>query len=180
MLLKLAFSLQWSLHRSPNILRFLLGAAIGRPRLSIAIALLTLAALAATMSYTGFLVVGMLADYLGTSRWVAGLLLGGLFARFPWIRRGKPRMVGLVPKPMRRPLMASLLALCLLRGLTQGDTVSALVIGFTMAFVLGFPWLKSLLFARLSQSMPGFAARRDARAGRDDSVIEGEFRERKE
>ena len=64
------------------------------PKLMSAVVLLVLAALAGTMTYTAFLVIGVLADHLGTSRFIAGLLLGGLFARFPWIRKGKLRIVG--------------------------------------------------------------------------------------
>ena len=74
--------------------------------------MVVLFALAGTMAYTGFLVVGVLADQLGTGRFVAGLLLGVLFARFPWISKGKPRIVGLLPKPVRRPLIVGILALC--------------------------------------------------------------------
>jgi peptidoglycan/LPS O-acetylase OafA/YrhL len=150
------------------------------PRLTIAVALLVLAALAATMAYTGFLVIGVLADYLGTSRFVAGLLLGCLFARFPWISQGKPRIVGLMPKPVRRPLMVTLVALCLVRFVAQGDTWPAMCAGLTIAFVLGFPWLRKALFARMSSSVFNFAGGRNAHVVADDTVIEGEFRERKE
>lgn len=153
---------------------------MGRPRLTIAAALLVLAMLAATMTYTGFLGVGMLADYFGTSRFLAGMLLGGLFARFPWISNGKPRIVGLLPKPVRLPLMAGLLALCSLRLVMQGDVVSALCAGFTLVFVLGFPWLKKRLFARLSTSVFNVAAGRKAGVAADNTVIEGEFREMKD
>jgi hypothetical protein len=153
---------------------------MGRPKLTLAAALLVLAAVAATMTYTGFLVVGVLAEQLGTSRFVAGLLLGGLFARFPWVSKGKPRMVGLLAKPVRRPAMVGLLALCLLRFLTQGEVVPALFAGLTMAFVFGFPWLRRLLFARISSSVFNFAAGRNMSVASDNTVIEGEFRERKE
>jgi hypothetical protein len=153
---------------------------MGRPRLTIALALLVLAALATTMTYTGFLVIGMLADYLGTSRFLAGLLLGVIFARFPWISGGKLRIVGLLPKPARLPLMASLLALCLLHLVTQGDVVPALCAGFTMVFVLAFPWLKKRLFTRLSSSVFNFGAGRNGAVVADDTVIEGEFTERKD
>jgi hypothetical protein len=153
---------------------------IGRPKLTIAAALLLLATLAATMTYTGFLVIGILSDYLGTSRFVTGLLLGAVFARFPWISRGKPRIVGLLPKPIRLPLMASLLALCLVRLLTQGDLMSALCAGVTLAFILGFPWLKNRLFARMSSSVANFAAGRNTPVTADNTVIEGEFREMKD
>lgn len=66
-----------------------------------------LAALAGAMNYAGFQVVGMLADYLGTGRIMAGLFFGILFARMPWISSGKLRIVGLLPKAVRRPLMVS-------------------------------------------------------------------------
>lgn len=150
------------------------------PKLTLAVALLLLAALATTITYTSYLVIGVLSDYLGTSRFVAGLLLGCLFARFPWISNGKPRIVGLLPKPVRRPVMLSLLALCLLRFATQGETVSAVFAGLTMAFVLGFPLLKTALFARVSSSVLNFAAGRNAPVAIDETVIEGEFREMKE
>ena len=97
----LPISVFWSTH----ILRFLVTAAIRKPKLVIAIALLMLAALAGAMTYTGFLVVGVLADYLGTGRVLAGLMLGALFARFPWISKGGLRIVGLLPKIVRRPLI---------------------------------------------------------------------------
>ncbi|MDQ2819181.1 MAG: hypothetical protein M3Y65_02075 [Pseudomonadota bacterium] len=153
---------------------------MGWPRLTIAAALLVLAALAATMTYTGFLGVGMLADYLGTSRFLAGMLLGALFARFPWVSNGKLRIIGLLPTPVRLPLLASLLALCLLRLVMQGDVVSAFCAGFTLVFVLGFPWLKKRLFARLSSSVFNFAAGQKAAVVADNTVIEGEFREMKD
>ena len=132
-----------------------------------------------TLTYTGFLVIGVLSDYLGTSRFLAGLLLGVLLARFPWISKGKLRIVGLVPKPVRRPLMVSLLALCLLNFLWQGEYVPAAVTGFTTAFLLSFPWLRRAVFDRISSSVFKFAGR-SSRTSVDDGVIEGEFREKKD
>lgn len=149
------------------------------PKLTIAVALLLLAALATTITCTGYLVIGVLADYLGTSRFVTGLLLGALFARFPSISKGKLRIVGLLPKPVRRPLMVSLLALCLASLLMQGETGPALFPGFTIAFVLAFPWLKKMLLSRISSTIFNAAAGRNAPADVDDRVIEGEFREMK-
>lgn len=139
-----------------------------------------LAALAGTMTYTGFLVVGVLADQLGTSRFLAGLLLGALFARFPWISNGRLRVIGLLPKPARRPLIVSLLALTLLLFLSQGDYVPAAFTGLTTAFVLGYPWLKRTVFKRLASPFSRFTPGRNARNSADDTVIEGEFRERKD
>lgn len=134
------------------------------------------------MTYTGFLVVGVFADYLGTGRFAAGLLLGALFARFPWVSNGRLRVVGLLPKPARRPLIVSLLVLSLLSFLSRGEHVPALFTGLTTAFLLAFPWLRRTVFKRLlapfSQFVPGRNARH--RASVDDTVIEGEFRERKD
>lgn len=149
------------------------------PKLTLAVALLLLAALAATMTYTGFLVIGVLAAYLGTGRFLAGLLLAVLFARFPWISNGKLRIVGLLPKPVRRPLIAGILALCLLNFLWLGDSVSAMFTGFTLAFLLTFPWLRKAMFDRMASSFYTFAGRNPSRST-DDMVIDAEFKERKE
>lgn len=150
------------------------------PRLTLAIALLALVALASTMTYTGFLVIGMLADFLGTNRFLAGLLLGVLFARFPRISKGKLHTVGLLPKPVRRPVMVSLLALCLLTFLARGDYVPALFAGFAAAFVLTFPWLRRALFGRVVSSLFKPAADQRPPKSTDDMVIDVEFREKKE
>jgi hypothetical protein len=141
---------------------------------------LVLAALASTMTYTGFLVVGVLADHLGTSRGVAGLLLGGLFARFPWIVKGKLRFVGLLPKPARRPLVVGIFALCLLNFLWLGEYVPALFTGFAAAFLLTYPWLRRAILGRVSSSFFKFAGHRAPESTIDGTVIEGEFREKKE
>lgn len=149
------------------------------PKLTLAIALLALAALASTMTYTGFLVVGVLAEYLGTNRVIAGLLLGALFARFPWIRKGRLRVVGLLPKPVRRPLIIGLLALCLLHFLSRGDYVPAGFMGFTTAFLLTYPRLRRAVFDRMLSSVFQFTGQSRA-TGTDDRVIDGEFREKKD
>jgi len=149
------------------------------PKLTIAVALVVLTALASTMTYAGFLVVGVLADHLGTGRVMAGLLLGGLFARIPLISKGKLRVVGLLPKPVRRPLIVSILALCLLNFLSRGETVPALFLGFATAFLLTFPWLRRAIFDRILSSVFKFAGRNPAKSA-DDTVIDGEFREKKE
>ena len=162
------------------ILRFLVRTAIGKPKLTIALALAVLATLAGTMSYAGFLVIGVLADHLGTGRFMAGLLLAVLFARVPWISKGKPRIVGLLPKPVRRPLIVGLLALCCLTFLSQGDTVPALFTGFATAFLLGFPWLRKTVFDRMVASVFPSAPGQHPRKGSDDMVIDGEFREKKD
>ncbi|WP_460836182.1 FxsA family protein [Massilia agri] len=135
--------------------------------------------MASTMTYTGFLVIGVLADYLGTGRFLAGLLLAAVLARFPWIREGKLRIVGLLPKPVRRPFIVGLLALCFLHFLARGEYVSAAFAGFTTAFVLALPWLRRAVLDRISSSVFSFTGRQ-ARQSTDDMVIDGEFREKKD
>lgn len=142
-------------------------------------ALSVLAVLAGTMTYTGFLVIGVLADHLDTSRFMAGLLLGVLFARFPWMSKGRPRIVGLLPKPLRRPVVVSLLALCSLDFVSRGEYVSLFFTGFAAAFVLALPWARRAVFGRLVSSIFPFAGR-ESRQSADDRVIDGEFREKRD
>lgn len=164
--------------RSTQILRYLVTTAWRMPRLAIAIVVLALAALASTLTYTGFLVVGVLADYLGTGRAMAGLLLGILFARFPRISNGKLRLVGLLPKPVRRPLIVSIIALCSLAFLARGEYVPAAFTGFATAFLLTYPWLRRAIFDRMLSSVFKFAGK-NPRKDTDDTVIDAEFREKK-
>lgn len=145
----------------------------------LAAAFIVLAVLAGAMTYTGFLVVGELAHRIGTGRFVAGLLLGVLFARFPWISKGRLRIVGLLPKPVRRPLIVGLLALCLLSLLSRGENVPALFTGFTAGFVLAFPWLRKAVFDRVVSSFK-FPAGQNPRNSIDDRIIDGEFTEKKD
>ncbi|MGZ7030318.1 MAG: hypothetical protein ACXVG9_13425 [Terriglobales bacterium] len=149
------------------------------PKPTVAVVLLMLAALASTMTYAGFLVVGVLADHLGTERAMAGLLLGALFARFPWISRGKLRIVGLLPQPVRRPLIVSIFAFCSLNFLSRGEYVSTLLTGFAAAFVLTFPWLRRAVFGRMVSSFSRFTGQHPPTTP-GDMVIDGEFREKKE
>lgn len=149
------------------------------PKLAGAIVLLLLVLLAGTLTYTGLLVVGVLADYLDTSRVVAGLLLAALFARFPWISKGKPRIVGVLPKPVRRPLFLGLLALCLLHFLWYGAYVPAAFTGFAAVFLLAMPRVRRLVFDRILSSFSRFTGRKPPER-RDDMVIDAEFREKKD
>ena len=162
-----------------QILPFLVTAAIRMPRLTIALALLGLAVLAGTISYTGFLVIGVLAEYLGIGRFTAALLLGVLFARIPWIRGGKLRTVGLIPQLVRRPLILGLLALCLLHFASRGEFVSAALTAVVAAFLLVFPSLRRAMFDCIVSSALKFAGRQPPKRT-DDTVIEGEFREKKD
>jgi hypothetical protein len=162
-----------------KILGFLINAAIRMPRLVIAVALLALAALASALTFTGFLVVGVVADYLGTGRIVAGLLLGVVFARFPWISKGKLRIAGLLPPPLRRPLVLALLVLSSVHFLSQGAYAPAVFTGFATAFVLGYPWLRRSMRDRMVSSFARFTGRQPPGSA-DDMVIDGEIRERKE
>jgi hypothetical protein len=175
---KIGVRLTPSIFRSTEILGSLVRAAIRAPKLAAAVALALLAALASTLTYTGYLVVGVLADYLGTSRFTAGLLLGILFARFPRVSKGKLRLVGLLPKPARRPLIVSILALCLVTFLARGDYVPAAFTGFATLFLLTWPWLRRALFDRILSSIFKFTGRHP-RKSTDDMVIDGEFREKK-
>lgn len=150
-----------------------------RPKLTGAVALLVLATLAGTITYTGFLVVGVLADYLGTGRFIAGLLLGGLFARFPSMSKGKLRMVGLLPKPVRRPLIISVLVLCAIHFLSLGEYGHAAFMGFAMVFLLVFPWVRRTIADRMLSSVFKFTGQHPS-TSIDDRVIDGEFREKKE
>jgi len=131
------------------------------------------------MTYAGYLVVGTVAEYLGMGRAMAGLLLGALFARFPWVVQGKLRVVGLLPGPARRPLMAGLLVLCALRFLVRDDYVPAGVTGFVAMFLVAFPWLRRTVFDRMRSSVFQFAGQRPASPD-DGTVIDGEFREKKD
>lgn len=165
--------------RSKKILGFLITAAIRSPKRTLALVLVLLAALASTLSYAGFLVVGVVADHLGTGRGMAGLLLAGLFARFPWIRQRKLRIAGVLPKPARRPLIVSLLAFCLWDFLSRGEALPAAVTGFAGAFALTYPWLRRALVARMRSSVFNFPGKH-ASNSIDDRVIDGEFREKRD
>jgi len=149
------------------------------PKLTIAVALCILVALASMLTYTTYLVVGVLADYLGTSRGMAGLLLAILFARVPWISQRGPRIVGLMPKSARRPVMLSLIALCCLHFAWGGDYVPAGWAGFATVFLLAYPWLRRAVFDRMLSPVFKFAGRQP-RQSKDDNVIDAEFRERKD
>ena len=151
-----------------------------QPKLTIAVALLALAALAGTMSYTGFLVVGVLADHLGTGRVVAGLLLGVCFARLPSFSNGKFRTVGLLPKPVRRPIIVCLLALCFFSLVLRGEYLSAVFPVLATVFLLTFPWIKRALLGHVLSSFFTSPKGQKRSQNSDGNVIDVEFREKKD
>ncbi len=85
----------------------------------------------------------------------------------------------LLPKPLRRPFILGLLALCSLHFLSRGDYVPAAFTGFATAFVLTMPWLRRAVFDRVSSSVFSFANKNSCKSS-DDMVIDGEFREKKD
>lgn len=112
------------------------------PRLAAVVVLLALAALSGSISYAGYLVLGVVADFLGIGRFTTGLLFGVLFARLPWVSQGKLRTVGLLPRQARRPVMLALLAWCMASLLHRGEIAPASFAGFAAAFLLAYPWAR--------------------------------------
>jgi len=161
-------------------LRFLAKMALRMPKLAIAALLLALAGLAGTMSYAGYLVVGVVANHLGTGRVMAGLLLGVLFARLPWAREGKWRSIGLLPKRARLPVLLALLAFCLLSYLYRGELLPTLVLGFAMTFLLTYRRMRQLVISRAISSLFKFSPDPKHPKSTDDAVIDVEFREKKD
>lgn len=149
------------------------------PRLSIAVLLLALAALSSTLTYAGFLVVGVISHHLGTSRFLAGLLLAVLFARLPYIRQGRLVTVGLLPRRARLPVLAVLLALCMLSLLYRGAVMPVLFLVLAAALVLTLQWMRRTLAGR---AMALFRSLRNPAGARraDETIIDAEFREKKD
>jgi hypothetical protein len=161
-------------------LRALLKAAVRMPKLAIAAILLALVTLACIMSYAGFLVVGVVANYLGTGRLMAGLLLGGLFARLPWVREGKLRTIGLLPKRARLPVMVALLTFCLLSYLYRGAFVPMLVLGFAATFLLTYRRMRQAIVSRAISSLFKLPPDLNHPKRTDNAVVDVEFQEKKD
>lgn len=132
------------------------------------------------MSYAGYLVVGVVATHLGTGRLAAGLLLGVLFARLPWVRQGKLRTVGLLPRRARLSVMIALLAFCLLNFLSRGDFMPVLFLGFAAAFLLGYRRVRQMVISRTISSLFKLPAGPAQPKRTDNTVTDVEFRERKD
>jgi hypothetical protein len=163
-----------------NILSVLLQFAMRLPRLAIAVLVLALIVVIGILAYATFLVIGTVAEYLGTSRFVAGLMLGVLFARIPWVRQGKLRTVGLLPKAARQPAVISLLALCSLHFLLQDDFGRMTFLGFAAIIPLAFQRMKKRLISRVLSPFlrPSPNTARPQRE--DENIIDAEFREKKD
>lgn len=130
------------------------------------------------MTYAGYLVVGVVADHLGTSRFMASLILGGIFARLPWIREGKLRIIGLLPKRTRLPIMVAILVICLLNFLNRGELVPMLFLGFAATFLLTYPWLRKRILSRAFSSLFKLPIGSDSPKNTEKKVIDVEFREK--
>jgi hypothetical protein len=162
-----------------QILRLLVKVAVRTPKLAVAVSILALVALASTMTYAGYLVVGVISDYLGSNRFIAGLLLGILFARMPYVRQGKLRTIGLLPKNARLPTLVALLAFCLLSFLYRGEMVPMLFLGLAATFLLTIRWLRRTFMNRFASF---FTSSLDPAHSRntDTTIIDAEFREKKD
>lgn len=150
------------------------------PKLSLAAFVLMLALLSGSLSYAGFLVVGTVSHYLGTGRVLAGLLLGMLFARVPWVREGRLTTLGILPRGARRPVVAGLLLLALATHFYRGNWMPVLFLAFAAAFLLGYPRLRKWLVGRALASLFGPAADASPRRSADSTVTDVEYRERKD
>ena len=139
-----------------------------------------LAALAGTLSYASYLVIGTVAEHLAVGHGTAGLLLAALFTRLPWVRNGKLRTVGLLPARARRPVMFALLALSLFDSVYRADLVAVGFIGLAAIFLMTFRWMRHRVFNRVMSpfSRPSVEPTQAARV--DDKVIDVVFRERKD
>jgi hypothetical protein len=150
------------------------------PRVAALVLLLALGALSSGISYAGYLVLGVVAEFLGISRFATGLLFGALFARLPWISQGKLGTVGLLPRNARRPVMLGLLTWCIVNLLFRGEIGSAVFPGFAAAFLLAYPWLRQKALDRIWWLLRG-SMRGPARHGASDpGIIDVEVREKKD
>lgn len=150
------------------------------PRSAALVLLLTLGALSSSISYAGYLVLGVVAEFLGIGRFVTGLLFGALFARLPWIGQGRWGTVGLLPRNARRPVMLGLLMWCIASLLFLGQIGSAVFPGFAAAFLLSYPWFRQKALDRIRSLLRG-SMRGPARHGASDpGIIDVEVREKKD
>ena len=169
--------------RSNSILAVLVNIVMRTPRLALAALLLALVALAGTSSYAGYLVIGMVADYLGTGHFVAGLLLGILFLRLPKIRDGTLQTVGLLPKRARLPVVLGLLVVCLALHVQQREAVPVVLLALAAVVLLTFRWMRQAAVKRVTSfvARPDLDERADTTVKRiDPDILDVEFREKKD
>ncbi|MBC7416339.1 MAG: hypothetical protein H7327_15535 [Herminiimonas sp.] len=136
--------------------------------------------MAATSAYAGYLVIGVIAAYLDTGRFVAALILAVVFARFPHVRQGKLRTIGLLPKAARLPVMVTLLALCMGSYLSRGEMVPVAVLGLAAAIVLTFRWIRLTVVNRVTSMLFRQPGPQADRRRIDPTIIDAEFRETKD
>ena len=152
------------------------------PRLAIALVILALAVVAGISSYAGYLVLGVLADHLGTGRFLAGMLLGILFIRLPSLRQGKLRTIGILPKALRFPLTIGLLALAFANYFPLGEVLPLVGLGLAAALLLASRWIRQLVVGRvasvLSRSRPAGGPANTRRI--DPTIIDADFTEKKD
>jgi hypothetical protein len=158
------------LFRSKKILQLIVQGMVRMPRFAALVLLLALAALSSGISYAGYLVLGIVAEFLGSGQSATGLLFGALFARLPWISQGRLGTVGLLPRNARRPIMLVLLTWCIASLLYRGETGSAVFPGFAAAFLLAYPWLRQKALDRIRSFLQG-SMRGPARRGASDPKI---------
>jgi len=155
------------------------------PKLAIAFVVLLLVALAGVSVYAGYLVVGVVSDYLGIGRFLASLFLGIMFVRLPLVRQGKLSTVGVLPKAARLPIVMALLSMAMLSYFYRSEMVPVLCLFLAAALLLACRWMKLTLAHRMSSffSKSVFESARSRSAdGRnaDPSIIDAEFREKKD
>jgi hypothetical protein len=168
------------LFRSKTILRLILLGIVRMPRLAAVVLLLALAALSGSISYAGYLVLGVVAEFLGIGRFATGLFFGALFARLPRISQGRLGTVSLLPRNARRPVMLVLLAWCMASLLYRGEIVAAVFPGLAAAFLLAYPRLRRKVLARIESLLPG-SMQGPARHGPNHpKIIDVEVHEKKD
>ncbi|WP_089399785.1 hypothetical protein [Noviherbaspirillum humi] len=158
----------------------LIGIVMRAPKAALAGFLLALIFLAMMLTHAGVVVVGMIAEGLGISRFFAGLLLGFLFMRLPRLREGRLGTVGILPIAVRRPTMLALLALGFTVHLVRGDAIGACTTGFALAFMIAYQRVKRLLLQRWAASFSMQPSAPHGRPQSDPGVIDVEFRERRD
>lgn len=150
------------------------------PRLAALVLLLALGALSSVISYAGYLVLDVVAEFLGIGRFATGLLLGALFARAPWISQGRVGTVGLLPRNARRPVMLVLLTWCIANLLYRGEIGSAFFPGFAAAFLLAYPRLRQKGLDHIRSFLRGSTRGPARQSASDSGIIDVEVREKKD